>query len=230
MATTMVLDSRFNGPADSANGGYTCGRLAAYLSGPVEVTLRVPPPLGVELQVEQEGDCVRLLEGNTLVAEARPATLELVCPPSPGLARAQEAAKKYVGHDHHPFPTCFVCGPGRPEHEGLRIFAGPIGGGKVAAPWTPDPGLGRDGFVRPEFLWCALDCPGAFAVEQSEESPRVLGRLVASLEQPLPVAQPAVVVGWSLGVERRKAFAGTAIYDQAGKLCARARATWIALQ
>lgn len=78
-------------------------------------------------------------------------------------------------------------------------------------------------------MWCALDCPGAFSVDQNMENPRVLGRLVGELYHPLRVGEKSVIVGWPLGFERRKAFAGTAVYNAEGKLCAAARAIWIAL-
>ena len=31
----LTIPSRFNGPAGIGNGGYVCGRIAAYVSGPV---------------------------------------------------------------------------------------------------------------------------------------------------------------------------------------------------
>jgi hypothetical protein len=31
------IDSRFRGPPDSANGGYSCGVVANFINGPVEV-------------------------------------------------------------------------------------------------------------------------------------------------------------------------------------------------
>ena len=37
------------------------------------------------------------------------------------------------------------------------------------------------------------------------------------------------VLGWSLGFERRKAFAGTAVFDAEGTLVACAQAIWIAI-
>lgn len=225
---TLLLSSRFNGPPDSANGGYTCGRLAALLDSPcVEVTLRLPPPLDQEMEVRRLEGKVQLLAGDDLVAEAVPGELEMEIPWSPSFEEARTASRGYIGHSHHPFPTCFVCGPGR--NDGLAIFAGAIGK-QVAAPWVPAQELGDDaGFVRPEYMWCALDCPGAFSVEQNPENPRVLGRLVGELYRPLPVGDQAVVLGWPMGYERRKAFAGTAIFDSQGALCAAARAIWIAL-
>ena len=55
----LVIDPRFNGPAGSANGGYTCGLVADFVDGVAEVTLRRPPPLGRPLVVERDGDRVR---------------------------------------------------------------------------------------------------------------------------------------------------------------------------
>ena len=39
----LTIPSRFNGPAGVGNGGYVCGRIAAYVDGPATVTLRRPP-------------------------------------------------------------------------------------------------------------------------------------------------------------------------------------------
>jgi hypothetical protein len=51
----VVIGARFNGPARSANGGYTAGSLAERVPEAehraVEVTLRRPPPLEVPLTV-----------------------------------------------------------------------------------------------------------------------------------------------------------------------------------
>ena len=71
MTDSMVIDSRFCGPPGSGNGGYVCGRVAAYLDGPATVTLRRPPPLATPMTVEQDGDSsVRIQHGHTLIAEA----------------------------------------------------------------------------------------------------------------------------------------------------------------
>ena len=65
----MRIAARFNGPPGSANGGVTAGRLAAYVgAAAVEVTLRRPPPLGVDLRVDASGGTARLLDGDVLVA------------------------------------------------------------------------------------------------------------------------------------------------------------------
>ena len=51
----ITFDRRFRGPLTSANGGFACGSLAAFVdAGEVEVTLRLPPPLGRPLQVRTD--------------------------------------------------------------------------------------------------------------------------------------------------------------------------------
>ncbi len=55
----ITFPRHFRGPLTSANGGYACGRLAAFVDADeVEVTLRLPPPLDRPLAVEHDGDGV----------------------------------------------------------------------------------------------------------------------------------------------------------------------------
>ena len=72
----LVIPPRYRGPAGSGNGGYVCGRIAAYADGPVAVTLRRPPPLATPMTVEQAGDdgALRVRHGGTLIAEATTST------------------------------------------------------------------------------------------------------------------------------------------------------------
>ena len=163
MADAIVIPGRFNGPRDSGNGGYSCGVVGALVGNPAAVSLRAPPPLERELAVERADGAVVVRDGDTLVADGRPARLELE-PPEPvtfddaGRAREHGYAR---WSDSHPFPTCVVCGPDREPLDGFRIFPGEVKGRDVfAAPWTPDGSLaGHDGLVRPECVWAALDCP-----------------------------------------------------------------------
>ena len=68
---SLVIPSRFRGPPGSGNGGYVCGRIAAYVDGPVTVTLRRPPPLATPMAVERDEEgSVRMHHGRTLIAEA----------------------------------------------------------------------------------------------------------------------------------------------------------------
>jgi len=71
----FAIDTRFRGPPQSADGGYVCGRLAAYLGGPVEVTLRRPPPLNQALDVERRNPSrVALLQSPAHPCIVMPAT------------------------------------------------------------------------------------------------------------------------------------------------------------
>lgn len=225
----LLIEARFCGPPESGNGGYTCGLLAARLPPPIEVTLRRPPPLDRELAVRRTPDGLALMDGDATVAEAHRKAFSLEVPHCPGLGAATEAAARYHGLVEHAFPTCFVCGPGREPGDGLRVFPGKVADeALVASPWKPEPGLAdAQGAVRTEFVWAALDCPGAWAWLAELERPLVLGRLAAVIEAPVQAGRPHIVGGWRLGRDGRKHFSGTAIWAADGTLCARARATWI---
>ena len=83
----ITLPHRYRGPLTSANGGYACGRLAAFVDGDeVEVTLRLPPPLDRPLNVERVEDQVRLLDGEAIVAEGRAAPVEVKLPAAVSLS------------------------------------------------------------------------------------------------------------------------------------------------
>ncbi|HUQ22097.1 MAG TPA: hypothetical protein VM049_03700, partial [Gaiellaceae bacterium] len=92
----ITIDRRYRGPTQSANGGYAAGRLAAFVAGPAEVTLRLPPPLERPLAVADEDRRVLLLDGDAVVAEAEPRALELEPPPALSLAEAREAATGHI--------------------------------------------------------------------------------------------------------------------------------------
>ena len=215
----MRVAPRFNGPPGSGNGGVVAGRLAAYVAAPVcEVTLRRPPPLGVDLRVETSGGSARLLSGEALVAEAVPSQVDDAPPPPVTVERAREAAPAYAGLSDHPFPTCFVCGVDR--EDGLRLTPAPVGDGVVAAVWTPADD-------DPVMVWAALDCPGAWAADRPGR-PLLLGRIALRSLGAVTPGDPHVVVGEVTGEDGRKVFTTTALYDGTGRLRALARATWIA--
>ena len=209
----IVIDRRFRGPDDSANGGYACGLIACSIDGSAVVTLRCPPPLDVALRVADG----QVWDGDTLVAEVAPVHVDLepLSPPSWAAAFAARALDL-----NSPFPDCFVCGYARGD-DALHIHPGPIGTGVVAAPWVP-----RDDTVGEEFVWAALDCPGAYATGVLGRGTVVLGRLAARVERVPAPGERCVVVGWSLGGEGRKHVAGTALYA-GSKLLGVAQAVWI---
>jgi len=189
----------------------------------VEVTLRRPPPLEVPLLLVREaGGVVRLLQAAELVAEARPAALELEPPaPPPSFAEATRLSAARGDDPDHPFPGCVVCGPAREQGDGLRLRPAPLGDGRVAAPWRVEPP-----FAGRRFAWAALDCPGGWAVQpDGSRGLSVLGRLTARVLEPPRPGDECVVVGWPLGAEGRKRQAGTALY-RGNSLLALGRAVW----
>lgn len=230
MEERITIRRRFCGPSDSGNGGYVCGILAGYVGGVVEVMLRQPPPLEKALTVERiEDSLVLLKDGDAVVAQARPSTLDLIVPGPPDYAEAEAASKRYSGFHAHPFPRCFVCGPDRPLGDGMHIFPGQVGQeGIVASPWIPHESLADDtGYVRREFLWACLDCPGAFAVIST--LPVVLGKLTAEIPGRVRPGQRCVAMGWKIASQGRKNIAGTAVFSDAGELLGKAQALWIEL-
>lgn len=228
--TSLVISARFCGPPTSGNGGYTCGLLARHAAGPVEVTLRRPPPLDAALRLVGEEGRRSLWADADLVAEARPASLSLDVPTPPSFDEATRQAAAYVGHARHHFPTCFVCGPARPPGDGLRIFPGRLQPGvPVAAPFIPDESVAEDGVVPAEIAWAAIDCPGYFGVAAPDYPVALLGRMTGEVVRTLRSSERCVVMGWSLGREGRKLHAGSALFGADGTLVARAQQTWITI-
>ncbi len=230
MTTTVMIDEQFCGPAASANGGYACAMAAASIDGPAEVTLHLPPPLGRPLTLDRTDDVVSLQDGDVLVAQARPAVVEVDVPAPVSFAEAQRAGAAYPWRDRHPYPTCFVCGPDRQPGDGLCIYPGPVAGRELyAAPWTPEAWLAdAAGAVRDEFVWGALDCPGGIVTDLFGEVELILlGRLAADLRAPVRAGAAHVVTAWPIGRDGRKLHTGTAVFTAAGALCAVGRATWI---
>jgi hypothetical protein len=223
VAETVFIPGRFNGPPGSGNGGFASGIVAALLGGRAEVTLRTPPPLSRELAVVREDGRVEVRDGETLVAEAVPlGELVVDVPPAVSVEDAVEASRGYAGFRAHAYETCYVCGPARDD--GLGIFPGPVEGRSVvAAPWTP-PG---EGPVADEIVWSALDCPSGWAVDEFSREGVLLGRLAAQVVAPVVGGEQYVVVGWPVGEDGRKRFAGSAVFGADGSVRAFARSTWL---
>lgn len=229
---TITINRRFRGPPQSGNGGYVCGLLGNRLGSTVTVRLMAPPPLETPMQVVTSIDGLHLMLGEAQVARAHLSSLDLVAPTAPTLSQAREATSRFAGFSAHPFPGCFVCGPARAEGDGLRIFPGVVEDrGLVAAEWRPAANLsGEDGMLRPEFVWSALDCTGFFAFAPLPDgAPALLGELTLRIDHEVDADRPHVVVGWRIGSEGRKRFAGSALFRQDGRLLAVARATWIVM-
>lgn len=223
----MRIPAHWNGPPDSANGGYACGLVAGLLGTPsAEVSLRAPPPLERALEVEREGDRLLVRDGAQVVAEGRAAAAPaLETPPAVGLEEARAASQAGFGRwsAAHPFPTCVVCGPDRAD--GLRIFPGPLRGGLHGAVWKPEPGVGV------EQVWATLDCPSSSPVANWEKGPPiVLARLHAQVERLPRGGEELAVVSWALRREGRKREAASVLLTGDGSVLARGRALWIELR
>jgi hypothetical protein len=227
----IKIDKRFNGPASSGHGGYACGILAQYIKGTAEVTLLKAIPLEMDLTINKNpDDSISLLDGDTVIATAYKIDFQLFPPPPPTYSDAVEASKKYIGFDEeYLYPDCFGCGRNRKPGEGLRIFPGRLSGSNiVAAAWIPNEDLqDSSGRIKSEFLWAALDCPGGIACVGDHIHPLLLGKFAVEIQERPRVNQRFVVTGWPFAQERRKFFAGTALYSEEGKLLAYGKAIWI---
>lgn len=239
MTDDLLIPARFNGPARSANGGFAAGSLAERVPGSdhgtVEVTLRQPPPLESVLAVSRQDGATVLSFGGSVLASARLVDDDLE--PVDGVSAdvAVQAMQGYPGRSHHPFSTCFGCGPDRAEGDGLRIFPGPVGQdrGYVASLWVPSEahaesgdlvdGVDRCGRAT---TWAALDCIGGWS-EDVEGRPCVLGRMTARVDALPVVGEPHVVVGRHLGTDGRKSFTASTLYDADDRVVGCARHTWI---
>jgi hypothetical protein len=227
---TVSIPSRFNGPLESANGGYCSGVVAGYVGGAAEVSLRRPVPLDTPLEVARDGDgSVSLLEGDAPVAEGRAEPeLEIELPAPVTVDEARRAADRYRGLRGGVFSCCFVCGLDRGDAFG--VFAGAVEGrGVVASPWVP-PSWAADekGNVLPEIIWAVLDCPTFFAAHiDTELSLSVLARLTGRIDAPVPAGEEHVVVAWPIDREGRKRRAGSAVLSADGQALAVAHALLI---
>jgi hypothetical protein len=216
----ITFERRFRGPLASANGGYASGRLAAFVDADaVEVTLRLPPPLERPLAVERDGDAVRLLDGEALVAEARPASVDVETQGPVSFDEAKLARASHVRGFSPDFAECFVCGI---RDDGLEIHVGPVAGREPlhAAPVVLPA-------TEPALVWAAIDCPGAYAVGAEGRGDIVLGRMTARVLRVPEAGEPAAAVSWPLGEDGRKLYAGTALHAADGELLAVAKQTWI---
>jgi hypothetical protein len=218
---TILIARRFRGPLTSANGGYAAGLLAGHVAAPaVEVTLRLPPPLERPLDVRLDGRRAVLVDSDEIVAEAEPSVLDLD-PPRVSLEEAESAERRHVRMGNQVFWECFSCGV-RPAGDGLEIHAGAVTGrdGVHAATWQANE-------VSLPVVWAAIDCVGAYAVGAPGRGDAVLGRMTARIERLPEEGEQCVVVGWPLGEDGRKLFAGTALLGADGEALATARQVWI---
>lgn len=228
----IIIDPAFEGPPASAHGGYACGVLAARLAADAEITLRKPVPLGTGLRLASHNGGLALYDENDLVAQGASILLSDRTPQPPTFAEALAATASFPGLRSHPYPRCVGCGTGRTDALAFRIFPGPLVARElVAAVWYPSSDAISAGFIKPEFAWAALDCPGGWAAISfgRVDRPAVLGRMAARLLPPITAQSAYIVVGWLEGGSGRKLTAGSALYSRDGVVLGFSRQTWITL-
>lgn len=224
---TITVAAAFNGPQESGNGGYACGLIAQALGVPAEVSLRRPVPLDAPLSLVrgsgEGGPPLQVMDGDVLVAEARPSEgLELTPPDPVGPNQARQAMAAYRAPSEGVFSHCFVCG--RARADSLGVFAGEVPGRDlVASPWTPPAWTaGPDGNVRPELVWAVLDCPTYFASYLGAELELAfMVKDEVEIDAPVPSEEEHVLISWSLRVEGRKRWAASALLSAGGEVLAR---------
>lgn len=231
----MKIDKRYCGPRAMANGGYAAGLFATVVQGPAEVTLKAPVRFDASIEFQPEGeDNSRFLvrADGVEIAAVRPGVVNIDPPPLPFDDAITAGREAYIRDEGVTlvYPYCFVCGKRRMEGDGLRIFAGPAPDSPVNADfWTPADDLaGEDGLVRAEYLWAALDCPGAFALRMGAQ-PVLLGRLTAEINRRPAPGEHLIAAAWRAGAEGRKHFSSSALYDEDRQIIAAANAIWIEL-
>ncbi|MDQ8732158.1 hypothetical protein [Bradyrhizobium sp. LHD-71] len=238
---SIVIEKRFCGPPNSANGGYVCGLLAAHIAGSAEVTLLAPPPLDRRLDIVTLEGGVELRKNATTLATGRRAEVDIPEIPIVDFAEAQEAVHRTpYDASRHPLPRCFVCGPERVDGDGLHIIPVPLSArtnskvGSFVAPWVPHANLaGEGGAIASEFVWAALDCPTGFAgvgarhLGMTGAETMLLGRMRARIERRPRPDDRCIIVAWPIGRDGRKLFASSALLSAAGEPLAVAQATWI---
>ncbi len=77
--------------------------------------------------------------------------------------------------------------------------------------------------MRPELVWGVLDCPGAIMLMRHYEDESffaALGTMTARIDRDIVVGGEYTVVAWPRGRDGRKLYAGTAILERDGELCA----------
>lgn len=242
----LILTEQFIGPPDLGNGGYVVGHMAAALAGgdvigagAIEVTLRAPLPLDVPFDFRfDDAGGVALMKGGEVMATAKKMDLDLDVPDpaSPEAVRDVQSTSHSLKMGFHPtlgerlgvHPICFCCGAEREDGDGLRVFPVAVeGAGGVTALWTPHESFAReDGTIGPDIIGAAIDCPGAFAFLENDERAGLLGRMSVEFLKPLKAGEETRIAGWRIETDGRKMIAGTALFDGAGDLVAKAKQVW----
>lgn len=232
-AASVWLESRVNGPRDSANGGFACGTIAGALGGSSSVRLHRPVPLEERLAVDavEEGIAVHDQQGRLVATAHRVEPFVLAPPTVPTFDAAQAASAAHpLRGVRHALSDCVVCGPDRPD--GLRVTPGPLVGhpGVLAAPFVPTSRDATAGVAHLAAVWGALDCPSYPAEALVDGTICLLGTLTAHVQRDLRLGERFVAVGWTLERRDRTVHTASALVDDNGITVASAWAVWVKLE
>ena len=187
--------------------------------GPAEVTLRLPPPLATPLQVGRRAAARRRERGRggaTRRGRRRAAARGVVRRGGGGGRRGTTRASTTTRFFH------VLRVQPRAAPTTASIFAAAVRGRRR-----------RRGAMGPrrrrprEFVWAALDCPGAIAVGWDARGVSCSGGWRPRCVDCRESASAASVVAQPRGEDGRKLYAATALYGEDGRLLARAVQTWI---
>ncbi|WP_377267735.1 hypothetical protein [Peterkaempfera sp. SMS 1(5)a] len=234
--TALVIARRFNGPADSANGGYACGTFAERASGAhgpaVAVTLLEPPPLDTPLGFDPGERRSRVRQHDRLIATVTAAARRPPALPPTSSPAVAAAEADFRGAAGHPFRSCFVCGVDRTPGDGLCLTPGriPGAGPSVACRWTVEESVcDEGGEALPPILWAVLDCPGGWTADPARE-PMVLSRMSTWIDARPRCGDRCVVSARQLRRDGRTATNISALHTEDGRLLASATAVWTAVR
>ena len=241
MSEPVVIDRRFRGPPDSANGGYACGMLAAHLEpGPA---VRGDPAGAPAARPRRS----RSRRANRAARAAgrrhaggrgprRPSARASRSPSPVGLEDAERAREGSPMQTGPPLSECFVCGPDRaPRRRALRhLRAGARTRGRAGRGTVRDR---RDDGRRRRQPSPRARLVGARLPQRDRRDARARpgdqrARAAHRPDPPTP-SRPATTTsrsGWPTGRDGRKCFSATAIArPRGGETLAVAKATWIEL-
>jgi hypothetical protein len=231
--TTIEVDPRWNGPADSGNGGFSTGVIAGLLDGAAVVSLHAGVPLGAPLEAHQGADRqVQVRHHGALVASAVPGEPFREEPPRrPTYDAAERARARHPWRDvRHHLSDCVVCGPHRVD--GLGVTPGPLEGDDMilAAPYVPvaEHGSSHGEIDRPQ-IWGALDCVSYPAHLMAAQRLALLVSMSVHQLAPVRTQERYVAVGWTRRSGTRSHHTSSALIDLDGRTVASSRAVWVEL-
>ena len=234
---TITLDSYFQGPTGSGQGGWTSALLARECEGSATIAIRAPIPLETEMWTEHKHGKVDLVyaSGDTpvVVLEAEPWEPHFPDTAPVSIDEAGEARSRFpFGPDDHPVPYCFSCGL---QHDSMCGHAWSIADGRYATDWTPPARFDiGDGTVDHAAVWAAVDCTAAwYACTAGGTRVAFTVQLAVEVLEPIRIGETYALVGWEGdGVaewDGRKRTAASAAFDRNGNCVARSRSLWVSV-